>query len=600
MGVKIFVVGASLTIVAAMAIALAIYFRVIPVPMYLLGMFARTRQTEFSARYYPQDTVAYTWITLMPRGRQMRYVREIWQQFNEYPGFVDTVDDWKSEFSEETGISFDDDVAPWIGPTLSAGILDAETDVRLSRAAALIGVRDEDAASDFLVMWIDYVSTKWGVDFESGTYLENPTWVAGGDDHAYALTGDWLVYATDQDSLHGILDRVEGAAQESLAGSAKFREAREALPEPRFASAYVDRKRGAEILEAWGSPFRPISPLTAPAQGQEENHQWLAFAAQWIDRGLVTEWVKPAAAATGLQVADLEDPAGLLPPDTLGFVAARFDPDVDNWRVALADRRLSEALPGADPAQGSGGMLPGLGGTDDPRLTGDSSLAEVLDLGLELGREMTGIDLETEFFDHLAGTAILAAQDFDIAAVRDDPTGHAVDAVAMLSYEEDSRDHLDATMNRMAELARSQAGMSTEQVDVGAESQATVFGLGPPGMLMDGEPSYRPGYVLHDQYLTVGTTPHALATAVALQNGQGENLSANAEYRRAVQYLPAARQVLGYLNARRIVDQLDGEDLGLEADEYDVLRDGVGVLAFGWDVGESHSRGVAVVTFFPQ
>ena len=90
MGIRIFVAGATLTIVAAMVIALGIYFRVIPVPTSLLGMFARTRQPEFSARYYPPDTVAYTWITLAPRGRHLRHMRDIWETFNEYPGFVST------------------------------------------------------------------------------------------------------------------------------------------------------------------------------------------------------------------------------------------------------------------------------------------------------------------------------------------------------------------------------------------------------------------------------------------------------------------------------------------------------------------------------
>ena len=600
MGMKIFAVGASLAIVAAMAIALGIYFRVIPVPMSLLGTLARTRQPEFSARYYPQDTAAYTWITLTPGGRQMRYMQDIWGKLNEYPAFADAVDDWKSGFAEESGISFDEDVATWIGPTMSAGVLDVDTDSGLPSAAALIAVRDEEEAADFLAMWTDYVSTKWDMEFEPRAYQEHRTWVSARGRHAYSLTSDWLIYATDDGSLHEILDRIDGRAEESLAESGKFQAARGTLPEPRFASAYLDTERGAEILEAWGSPFGSISPLTGAALRPNENGQWLAFAATWIDRGLATEWVAPAYPAPGLNVADLEDPAALLPADTLGFVAASFDPNIDHWRVALADRRLADVLPGAETGEGIGGMFPGLGGEAGPQLNENASLAEVLDLGLQLAHDKTGIDLETEFFDHLAGTAILAIRDFDISAVREDPSGNAIEAVGMLSYREGSREDLLETMSRVTELAQTRAGVTSETVDVGAELPATAFDLGLLGMLMGPAAGYRPGYVLHDQYLTVGTTPQALRTIVALQNGRGVNLSADAEYQRAVQYLPADRRILGYIDGQRVVSQLNPEDLGLEADEYQLVREGMGVLAFGSAAGEGHSRSVAVLTLFPQ
>ncbi len=240
MGTRIFVVAAILTILAAMGIALGIYFRVIPVPMSLLGMLTRTDQPEYSARYYPSDTVAYTWITLAPRGRQMRHLREIWGRLNEYPGFVSAVEDWKAEFAEDTGISFDEEVATWIGPTASVGLLDLDTDTSRPTAAAVISVRDEDAASDFLDKWTDHVSAQGSLEFDTGTYSERPTWVSGPNNQAYALTGDWLVYASDEETLHATIDRIDGSLEETLAGSARFLAARESLPETRFASAYLD------------------------------------------------------------------------------------------------------------------------------------------------------------------------------------------------------------------------------------------------------------------------------------------------------------------------------------------------------------------------
>ena len=60
MGIRIYAAAASLIILAAMVIALGIYFRVIPVPMSILGRCTRTTQAEISSRYDPPDTVANT------------------------------------------------------------------------------------------------------------------------------------------------------------------------------------------------------------------------------------------------------------------------------------------------------------------------------------------------------------------------------------------------------------------------------------------------------------------------------------------------------------------------------------------------------------
>ena len=328
------------------------------------------------------------------------------------------------------------------------------------------------------------------------------------------------------------IDRIEDPVGDSLARASKFRAAREALTEPRFASGYLDYEGLAGRIDTLTGDFPPIGPSLLesnvfPGQGVE----WVGASAAWVGRGIVTEWVTPAEPPEDLNVTDLDDPAALLPADTLGFVAASFDPNLDNWRAALKERRLSQVLPGIGAADGIGGMLPGLGGEADPQLDADASLADALDLGLELAHEMTGIDLETEFFDHLAGTAVAAIQDFDFAAVTDEPVANPVNAVVMLSYKEDGRAELDQTMTNIADLAQARAGMSPESVDVGGEAPATVFDLGPLAMFTGGETGYRPGYVLHDQYLTIGTTEAALTTAIGLQNGEGENLSAATEYR---------------------------------------------------------------------
>ena len=170
----------------------------------------------------------------------------------------------------------------------------------------------------------------------------------------------------------------------------------------------------------------------------------------------------------------------------------------------------------------------------------------------------------------------------------------------MLSYREDGKDGLANTMDKVGDLLQEHAGLTATSVDVGADDDAAIFDLGFLGMMVGDDIGYRPGYVLHDQYLTIGTTEDALAIIVERQNGEGDSLSSDAEYRRAVGNLAAGGQFLGYVDLRRIVEQLDADDLDLERDEYRILREGLGVAAFSSTTGEDYSRGAAALTLFPE
>ena len=73
------------------------------------------------------------------------------------------------------------------------------------------------------------------------------TWVDDSARQSYALTGDWLVFATHEDHLVAAIDRIRGVNEVSLADTAKFVGARAALPERRFHSAYVDYQAALDI-----------------------------------------------------------------------------------------------------------------------------------------------------------------------------------------------------------------------------------------------------------------------------------------------------------------------------------------------------------------
>ena len=613
--IKIIGATAATLVIAVSIVAVGMWRGFIPVPGPLLALLVGAKGPEYSARYYPPDTLAYAWVTLAPGGGQLEDMRDIWERFNEYPGFEDLVEELKADFLDETDIDLETEVMPWIGPEMAVAVIEIDGIGSAEPAlddgieawdavtmAATIGVRDKDVAAGFLSKWLDYMSRETDADFVAGSQRGFDTWVDEDAHQAYALSDNWLAYATDETTLKEMLDRIEdGGDGDSLAEHANFTAARAALPKRRFSSFYVDYLQALELFDDLAGGLVPLMPgAFDPTAFAQQAPDWVAGSTGWVERGITTEVVSPAVADFGLETIELEDPASLLPADTLGFMAGAFDPDVDHWRTALAEYPLTEVLPYPELLDeinaGLAEMAPGGG----PALADDATLADALDLGFDLAKDFTGIDLETDFFDHLSGQAILAVSDFDFDAVANDPAANAIDAVMMLSYRENGKDGLADTMDEVAGLLEEDAGLTANSVDVGADDDATVFGLGFLGMMAGGKIGYQPGYVLHDEYLTIGTTEDALATIVARQNGDGDSLSSDDEYRRATSHLDNGRQFLAYVDVQSIIGNLEADDLDLERGQYRILDEGLGVAAFSTDAGEHYSRGVAVLTLFPE
>ena len=599
--IKILAAIAAVVVVVVVAAGLAMYFRLIPIPGPILALLVDAKEPEYSARYYPPDTLAYGWITLIPGEGQVGNMEDIWSRFNEYPGFRDFVDELKVDFLTETGINVEEEVMPWIGPEISAGLIDFDFDQESPTAAITIQVRDEDAAKNFLEKWREYMQDETGADFDTGSHRGATTWADDSVHQAYGLTSDWLVYATDESVLRSVLDRMDGDTDASLAEDSKFLAARAALPERRFHSGYVDYQQALDLLDDAVGGFGTVVPgVIGPGTFAESAPEWIAMSGGWVERGIVIEMVSPTVTDFGLEVSELQNPASLLPDSTLGFMAASFDPNVDNWRKALSEYDLRDVLPDPYLLDEINNNLAGMTPDGAPPLDNDATLADALDLGFGLAKQFTGIDLETDFFGHLAGDMIVAVSEFDFEAVSDDPTANAVDATVMLSYLEEGKDGLTNTMGEVVGLLEMHVGLEANRVDVEAESAAVVFDPGVLGMMMGGEIAYRPGYALHDQYLTIGTTVEALSSIVARQKGEGANLASDAEYQRAASHLMTDRQFLGYINVNSIVHQLDADELGIEPERLRVMQEGLGAVAFGSALGTEYSRTVAVLTLLPE
>ena len=146
-------------VIAVIAVGALAYFGIISIP-YISGLGGS--KPENTAQYFPDDVLAYSWFTLNPGDGQRAEMLDIWNRFDELDGFHDAVQDVLDELREETDIDFEEDVLPWIGPDMSAALLDVRSDN--PSAVAIVGVRDAEAAADFMDLLIGYAEDE-GSDF---------------------------------------------------------------------------------------------------------------------------------------------------------------------------------------------------------------------------------------------------------------------------------------------------------------------------------------------------------------------------------------------------------------------------------------------------
>ena len=299
---------------------------------WLSNLMLATRPPEYSARYYPDDTLLYAWFTLNPGDGQREQMQTIWEKLSEHTAFLDWIEDIEESLQDELDVDLQDDVLTWIGPEVSFAIRDIDPDDAELEAAMTIDVRDHEAAEDFLLDWIEFQEEEYGADFDRSSKGEFDVWVK--EDEIYGLSGQLLIATTDERLLGAIIQRADGESEKSLDQDDYFKAARETLPARRFTSLYVNGENASSIIE--DTEFGQYLDSTF----YEELPDWAAASAGWIEDGFVLDVVAPISGEVASIVKEtkpLSGPARLMPANTVAMLAFSFDPDVDNWREALRE-----------------------------------------------------------------------------------------------------------------------------------------------------------------------------------------------------------------------------------------------------------------------
>lgn len=687
-------VGGGVLLLLLAAVAASVYF-LVP------GM--RGTEPENTAKYFPEDTAIYGWATFSPGIGQGAEMRELWNRLEELPGFEDAVDGLLEDAEAETGIDFEQQVLPWIGPDVSVGVLNLGAGDQTGELVALIGVRDHGAASAFVRdlsgnAQLDGVSLKRDDDIHG--FEVRTDWGTG---VGLALSSDWLVLASSEAALNDVVERIATPEQRSLADSDRFQQARTAMRDERAMSAYLDLEAVvgfASELSDIGAAMPPLHhhdrmgavPVTVGdavpgalhsvdeadilvfdgeastqyqidvtlgtladsvatlydadgvALARNDDHDlslasrivwlaehsgpyyvvvegyagdtgsytlavtadtetadaaagtvgdsglpdWVALSVGFVDLGIVIEWASPLDSSAFADIALDDEPAALLPDDTVFFGAAAFEPDMDRWRTELGTYTVA-GIVGADVANELAA---------ETGLEADSTLAELLDEIVEVIDDEIGISLEEDLFDLLGGQALLGVRNFDLERVAE-PEGYAIDAIAAVSYipggEEGLRRTVDKLVDRLEE-AWGESFPARASKDIGADHEAVTFG----GAGIEDAAAYSPGYVFHDGYLTVATTERALQSVVDAQKGTRGTLAETREYRRVRDSLPDTLDFLVYIDLHRIIAGLDPDALDLDPDLHHVLESVFGAVAVGASSDDDYARASLVMTLFPQ
>jgi hypothetical protein len=252
----------NLVIAAGMIAGLAIVF-VVAVVVFLFvdpfgwNLFGR-RQAENAARAIPADMAFYA--SLNMRNMNCEDLNPIVWAFSEElkaegTCAVDELFEYFDDYLEETaGMTFNQDVKPWIGEAIAIGLDDLDFsmdgDFRDIRLVLAVEARGPKAADDFLVRLMAAITEKTGEQFVEETYQDRTLYyvedsIEGTEPFVFTLSGDMLLFGIGKNTIEAAIDAQQG---ESLADVAGFQETIQLLPSGRILTFYIDFEGYLEMM----------------------------------------------------------------------------------------------------------------------------------------------------------------------------------------------------------------------------------------------------------------------------------------------------------------------------------------------------------------
>ena len=164
------------------------------------------------------------------------------------PWIDDQLDELREDLEEQLDLTLEEDVMPWMGPDISAGLLEER---RKPVGMMTISVRDPETAKEFMKDWTNYLEDELSLDFEFEEEDEMLIWRDKDTTIAFILAEKVLVTLAGEEmgrTLDNTLDLISGQEDRTLADEPDFQKARAQLSSRRFASLFINIKDSIDIL----------------------------------------------------------------------------------------------------------------------------------------------------------------------------------------------------------------------------------------------------------------------------------------------------------------------------------------------------------------
>ena len=293
-----------------------------------------THPGEQTAKLMLPDTDGYCTINLKPGLSQSFEFKRLLDSFSSDPSIKNELKDLMAKIDAESGIDFEEEVLPWLGPELALGVVLWPGMFETGNGpmpTIMVGTSDEAAAQALVQKWLA-IRLEGGepITLRSETYREVGITVVndGSDAEFYAVTGGYILAVfrpADLARVYATIDLMKDSGV-SLWDNPNFQQARANLPE-RMGMGYFD---AAHFLSLLGGTIDDPSDMAAFNTLTPYAPPFIAFSISCIDKGLKLHFYWPTTEAWNFAVGEPNplSVTNLLPSDILGCEA---DQNIKAW-----------------------------------------------------------------------------------------------------------------------------------------------------------------------------------------------------------------------------------------------------------------------------
>lgn len=294
--------------------------------------------------FVPSDSFLYANVFIRPSNDQKSALDNLLQKF---PGIDSTEDairkitELLDDALEDEGLSYEEDVDPWLGDQMAAFMMPGGT-IEVPNVAVLVETKDEEALRDF----IDETTEKDDVELEEKTYEDVTYEVADvPDPFAFTIVDGFFVGGTEE-ALKAAIDTHAG--EETLETTRRFTDATAPLNEDWIGLFYLDFTRLFEELNL-DEQLTPQDRIAFEALDFEDQQPAAAILYAEADAVVFEASGGMPSEGAFAELADLTLQPGLVPELPAESWAALGAPELGKTFGAVLD--FFAGLPGLDRVQ---------------------------------------------------------------------------------------------------------------------------------------------------------------------------------------------------------------------------------------------------------